>query len=64
VVDDTDSLKALVFLMMTWHIPDIGPTVMALWIDILRATVPSIVSVHFLVYKDGLLTWLSENCSH
>ena len=39
--DEGDSLKAFVFLIMTWHRPDIGPTVVALWIDILLAIVPT-----------------------
>jgi hypothetical protein len=30
----------LVFLIMTWQRPDMGPTVVALWIDILLAIVP------------------------
>jgi hypothetical protein len=34
------SLKAFVFLIMIWQSPDIGPTVVALWIDILLAIVP------------------------
>jgi hypothetical protein len=38
--DDANSLNAFVFLMMTWQRPDIGPTVVALWIDILLAIVP------------------------
>ncbi len=37
---DADSLKALVFLMMTWQSPDSGPTVVALCIEILLAIVP------------------------
>jgi hypothetical protein len=34
------SLKEFVFLIITWQRPDIGPTVVALWIDILLAIVP------------------------
>ena len=34
------SLNEFVFLIMTWQSPDIGPTVVALWIDILLAIVP------------------------
>jgi hypothetical protein len=42
--DDDDafgiSLDAFVFLIMTCERPDIGPTVVALWIDTRLATVP------------------------
>lgn len=34
------SLVALVFLIMTWHRGDFGPTVVALRIESLLATVP------------------------
>jgi hypothetical protein len=36
------SFRTLVFLRMTWHSGDFGPTVVALCIDILRATVPAV----------------------
>lgn len=36
------SFTALVFLMMTWHRGDLGPTVVALWIETRRATVPGL----------------------
>lgn len=49
-VDETDaSFRALVFLMMTWQRGDFGPTVVALWIDSLRAMVP--VAVRLIVRK-------------
>lgn len=38
--EDNASLSTLVFLTMTWHSGVFGPTVVALWIDILRAIVP------------------------
>jgi hypothetical protein len=34
-------LLACVCFIMTWQSPDIGPTVVALWIEILLAMVPS-----------------------
>ena len=34
------SFKALVFLMITWHKGDFGPTVVALCMESLRAIVP------------------------
>ena len=34
------SLSALVFLMMTWQSGDLGPTVVARWIDMRRTEVP------------------------
>lgn len=45
------SLKALVFLMRTWHSDDFGPIVVALWIDIRRAIVPRISSVLWLFFS-------------
>ena len=49
-VEETDaSFSALVFLMMTWQRGDFGPTVVALWIDSLRAMVP--VAVRHTVRK-------------
>jgi hypothetical protein len=44
LIDDTEweiSRKELVFLIMTWHNDDFGPTVVALGIEIRRAIVPS-----------------------
>ena len=38
--DATGSLTAVVFLIMTWQRPDVDPTVVALWMDILLAIVP------------------------
>jgi len=45
LVDEADweiSFKVVVFLISTWHSDDFGPTVVALWIEIRRAIVPSI----------------------
>ena len=39
--EDVDvSFMVVVFFSMTWHRADLGPTVVALWIDTRRATVP------------------------
>lgn len=49
-VEETDaSLRALVFFMITWQRGDLGPTVVALWMDSLRAMVP--VTVRLIVRK-------------
>ena len=43
-VEETDaSLRALVFFMITWQRGDLGPTVVALWMESLRAMVPPTV---------------------
>ena len=38
--DTVASLSTLVFFRMTWHSGDLGPTVVARWIEIRRVTVP------------------------
>ncbi len=64
--DDALSLNAFVFLMMTWQRPVFGPTVVARWIDILRAIVPSEQVSTLLWSRDPNIrqTWLAEDLPH
>ena len=64
-VEETDvSFSALVFLMMTWQRGDFGPTVVALWIDSLRAMVPVAVRLLSARFRCLKRTWFAKDSSH